>query len=151
MEEYTPLSWYASIIDREVHSELKSFPVPQPEPFGEQLSDDGQGTSTSGYHCFPSGVKSTDNIEHYIFHLPLSFFMNCDYNFSPACRATHCEFKHFHSSAEANNANRRGWGAKQPGTGQIASRERQEDPVPGGQDTTAHPGWLQLSDLGYNN
>ena len=46
----------------DMHSELKSFPVPQPEPFGEQLSDDGQGTSTSGYHCFPSGVKSTDNI-----------------------------------------------------------------------------------------
>ena len=65
----------------DMHSELKSFPVPQPEPFGEQLSDDGQGTSTSGYHCFPSGVKSTDNIEHYIFHLPPSICKNCDYPF----------------------------------------------------------------------
>ena len=51
----TALSRFASIINRELHSELRSFPVLQPEPFGEQLSDDGQGTSTSGYHCFSSG------------------------------------------------------------------------------------------------
>ena len=56
-----------------------------------------------------------------------------------ACRAADSEFKHLHPGVEADDPNSRR-GAKQPGVGEAAPGERQENPVPRGQDTAAHPG-----------
>ena len=63
-----------------------------------------------------------------------------------ARRAADSELKHLHPSVEADDPNSRR-GAKQPGVGEAAPGERQENPVPRGQDTAAHPG--QLPSLDY--